>query len=124
MDGIRQVDRKAGSLHEVQCEAEVESWLIATRDVPESGALEALGVPVLAAKVVEASQDDDRCNWYAFPLEANTDNIVSGQGTYWPCEKLPLQASSLMAVRSKRVGVVLSRDSDGGVHMLRLVSIE
>ena len=121
---IIQVGKTPGALHEVQCEAEGESWLIATREAPEPVALEALGIPSLAAQVVAANREEDRrCNWHVFPIQADSGDVKTEKGTIWPCEKLPLSISSLMAVRATRIRVILARDSDGGVHLVRLLGV-
>ena len=123
LSAIPQVDKEPGALHEVQCEAERESWLIATREAPEPVALEALGVPPLAASVVAADRDEHRCNWHVFPMQADSGDVKTGKGM-WPCEKLPLDVSSLMAVRATRFRVILARDRNGGVHLVRLMAIQ
>jgi len=42
----------------------------------------------------------------------------------WLCNKLMLQVSSLTAIRTRRFEATLARDSDGGVHLVRLVAAE
>ena len=120
-DGIVGVDRKAGSILAVECELPATSWVIATRGAVPQAELESLGVP--ADFAAAAAWSSEECNWHVTEDRAPTDASPNDRKRLFWCEELPLQVSSLVAIKSRKFTAMLARDSDGGVHLLRLFAV-